>query len=245
MGRLQTLSSTFGGAAVDCLASARMFPIVCAITSAMTCAMACDNRSGETTSARSEQVMSTASAPAAAPGPPDAHGTAATAAPRLHGLCDGDGNAEGRTLSRLATAHAEAPGAPPLAGSLRVGHGRWTWINFWAAWCKPCKEEIPRLFAWRDRLASSHSPLSLVFVSLDDDARQLDSFLEQQPPDGLRSTLWLPDGPARTGWMTSLRMKSAPELPEHALVDTAGRVRCFIEGAVDESDYAEIAALVR
>ena len=40
-------------------------------------------------------------------------------------------------------------------------------------------------------------------------------------------------------------MKSAPELPEHALVDPSGRVRCFIEGAVEDGDYAEIAALVR
>jgi hypothetical protein len=50
---------------------------------------------------------------------------------------------------------------------------------------------------------------------------------------------------ARNAWMTSLRMKSAPELPEHALVDPEGHVRCFIEGAVEDGDYAEIAALVR
>jgi thiol-disulfide isomerase/thioredoxin len=145
----------------------------------------------------------------------------------------------------VATSHAEAAGAPVLGGTLPPRRGRWTWINFWAAWCKPCKEEIPRLVGWRDRLASAQSPISLVFVSLDDDARQLDAFLERQPADGLRSTRWLPDGRARNAWMTSLRMKSAPELPEHALVDPEGHVRCFIEGEVEDGDYAEIAALVR
>ncbi len=209
------------------------------------CAIACDNGPRETTVERTEQVLATGSMATAAPGPPDAHVAVVTTAPRLHGLCEGDGNAQGRTLSRLAAAHAEAPGAAPLDGTLRAGRSRWMWINFWAAWCKPCKEEIPRLLAWRDRLASAQSPIALVFVSLDDDARQLDSFLEQQPPGGLRSTLWLPDGRTRRVWMTSLRMKSAPELPEHALVDPGGRVRCFIEGAVEEGDYAEIAALVR
>ena len=39
-------------------------------------------------------------------------------------------------------------------------------------------------------------------------------------------------------------MKSAPELPQQVLVDPQGKVRCFVEGAVDDGDYAEIAALV-
>ena len=52
-------------------------------------------------------------------------------------------------------------------------------------------------------------PSSLVFVSLDDDERQLDAFLAQQPQGGLRSTLWLPDGHARAEWMKSLRMDSS------------------------------------
>ena len=210
------------------------------------CALACDKGAPEATAERAEKVMATGSAPTVAPRVPDAQVSAAPApAPRAHGLCGGDGNAQGRTLSKAAASHAEAPGAPALGATLPARRGRWTWINFWAAWCKPCKEEIPRLLAWRDRLATAQSPISLVFVSLDDDERQLDAFLEEQPADGLRSTLWLPDGRARSAWMTSLRMKSAPELPEHALVDPEGHVRCFIEGAVEDADYAEIAALVR
>jgi thiol-disulfide isomerase/thioredoxin len=147
-------------------------------------------------------------------------------------------------LPKVAASHAEAPGAPALHGKLSTPHGQWTWISFWASWCGPCKEEIPRLLGWRDRLASANSPISLVFVSLDDDERQLDKFLAEQPAAGLRSTLWLPEGHARTDWMKSLRMTDSG-LPEHALVDPEGRVRCFIEGAVEDADYAEIAALVR
>jgi hypothetical protein len=41
-----------------------------------------------------------------------------------------------------------------------------------------------------------------------------------------------------------LRIKSDPELPEQTLVDPEGRVRCFIEGAVEDGDYSEIASLV-
>jgi thiol-disulfide isomerase/thioredoxin len=210
------------------------------------CAIACDagdKGAPEATVQRSEQVIATGSMPTAAPSVPDVHAAATASAPRPH-LCDGNGNADGRVLSKVAASHAEAPGAPPLDGKLSTRRGQWTWINFWAAWCKPCKEEIPRLIGWRDRLASAKSPMSLVFVSLDDDGRQLNSFLAEQPQGGLRSTLWLPDGRARREWMKNLRMTS-PELPEHALVDPDGHVRCFIEGAVEDADYAEIAALVR
>lgn len=210
------------------------------------CAIACDagdRGAPEPTVQRSEQVIATGSMPTAAPSPPNGHAAATASAPRPR-LCDGDGNADGRVLSKVAASHAEVPGTPPLDGKLSTRRGQWMWINFWAAWCKPCKEEIPRLLGWRDRLASAKSPISLVFVSLDDDERELDSFLAQQPQGGLRSTLWLPDGHARARWMKSLRMTN-PELPEHALVDPDGQVRCFIEGAVEDADYAEIAALVR
>jgi len=207
------------------------------------CAVACDKGTPEATAQRSEQVIATGSMPTAAPGAPSAHAAETASAPRRR-LCDGDGNANGRVLSKVGASHAEAPGTPPLDGKLSTRRGQWTWINFWAAWCNPCKEEIPRLLGWRDRLAGAKSPISLVFVSLDDDQRQLDSFLAEQPQGGLRSTLWLPDGHARTGWIKSLRMTN-PELPQHALVDPDGHVRCFIEGAVEDADYAEIAALVR
>jgi thiol-disulfide isomerase/thioredoxin len=203
---------------------------------------ACDKGGEAPPTSRSEQVIATGSMPTT---PPEASVVPhAESAHRTKKLCEGDGNAKGRTLSKVGIPHVEAPGAAPLDGALLATRGAWTWINFWAAWCGPCKEEIPRLFAWQDKLAKAGTPLRVVFISLDDDKRQLEQFLEQQPQGGLRSSLWLPDGPSRTSWLGPLRMQSAPELPEQALVDPTGRVRCFVEGAVDDGDYAEISALV-
>jgi thiol-disulfide isomerase/thioredoxin len=196
---------------------------------------------------RSEQVIATAPAAASALAPASDTPHPASpprAAARPRKLCDADGNAKGRLLPRTPASHAEAPGAPKIEGSLSKTDGQWTWVNFWAAWCVPCREEIPRLLGWSRRLAEAGTPLRLIFVSLDDDERQLDTFLAAQPMDGVRATLWLPDGPARASWIKSLRMNAAPELPEQALVAPGGHVRCFIEGAVDDSDYPEIAALV-
>jgi thiol-disulfide isomerase/thioredoxin len=215
---------------------------------AMTFTGACDKAAPAGNGSRSEQVAATGSAATTAPSAPtastDPHAaqSVATAAPRS--LCAGDGNARGRVVPKTAPGKIEATGAPRLPSSVAAVHGAWTWINFWAAWCAPCKEEMPRLLAWQDRLAKAGTPLRVAFVSLDDDSRQLEQFLAQQRPDGVRASYWLGDGPARAAWLSSLKMKSSPELPEHALVDPKGNVRCFIEGAVEESDYAEIAALV-
>jgi hypothetical protein len=97
---------------------------------------------------------------------------------------------------------------------------------------------------WQDRLARAGTPLRFIFVSLDDDERQLRAFLESQPQGGLRSSFWLAEGPSRTSFLGGLRVKSSPELPEQALIDPTGRVRCFVDGSVEDEDYAEIAAIV-
>jgi thiol-disulfide isomerase/thioredoxin len=209
-------------------------------------AAACDASSdGAAQASRSEQVIATGAPTPAPTAPPQTTATAHAEAPRrAKKLCDGDGNARGRALPKLTLAHLEAAGAPRVDGAMPPARGGWTWLNFWAAWCGPCKEEMPRLAGWQDRLAKAGTPVRFVYISLDDDQRQLQDFLDRQPQEGVRSALWLPEGSSRTSVLSALRMKSSPELPEQALVDPSGRVRCFVEGAVDDGDFAEIADLV-
>jgi thiol-disulfide isomerase/thioredoxin len=156
-----------------------------------------------------------------------------------------------RQLGKPAKDAPKAPvaraGQTALLGEkLPVGPGHWTWINLWAAWCVPCREEIPRLKSWEAKTAGERVPLRVAFISIDDDGRQLETFLGSQPVTGMNATYWLHDGPERVAWLKEAGFDgSDPELPAHLLVDTAGKVRCRQQGAIDDSDYPEVLKILR
>ena len=52
------------------------------------------------------------------------------------------------------------------AQKLSALRGRIVVVNFWATWCGPCQEELPRL----SQIAASYSgkPVSFVFISIDE-----------------------------------------------------------------------------
>jgi thiol-disulfide isomerase/thioredoxin len=164
--------------------------------------------------------------------------TAAPTAPRQ--LCAGQSP---RPAPKPSAKTAAAPGATPPS-NLLFGAGKWVWVNLWAAWCVPCKQEMPLLLAWQKKLSASGVLLDLAFVSVDDDDRQLQRFLEGQPPDGVRATHRLPEGPPRTTFLSALGLKEPPDLPAHALVAPSGQISCVIQGAVEERDYPALAALL-
>ena len=194
--------------------------------------------------ARSVAVQGSGSAkPASAPPKPSSQPRAI--AKRKGPLCGGRLDATGREMPKSELARESAPGAPALPATLTVGEGKWTWINFWAAWCEPCKEEIPRLKSWEARLNAAGVPLRLQFISLDDDPRQLERFLADQTSDGLRSTYWLREGEQREGWLTDAGASADPELPIHLVVDPKGLVRCVLPGAVEDGDYPAVLELLK
>lgn len=138
---------------------------------------------------------------------------------------------------------AAAEGASPPPPTMPIGVGKWTWVNLWAAWCGPCKEEMPRLIGWQKKLSEAGVMIDLVFLSLDDDERQMRRFLEGQPKDGVRATYWLPEG-ERSGWLGALNLKDSPQLPVQILFAPSGQASCVIEGAVEDRDYSAIASFV-
>ena len=177
--------------------------------------------------------------PAAVPAP-----SAAPTTPKpRRALCGGRLDAEGKPAPKKPISRMAASGESELAGD-PVLSGGFTWVNFWAAWCVPCKEEIPRLMGWQKKLTGSGKSFRLHFVSVDDDERQLQKFLGEQPAGGLRSTYWLKEGKEREDWLTAAGVSTDPELPIHLLVDARGKIRCRVQGAVEDADYADLVGLL-
>jgi thiol-disulfide isomerase/thioredoxin len=210
----------------------------------LACAIAlagCDENKGDlpppppvTGRANAVTAKETATAPAAtAP-------ATATAPKPARQVCVGQ-KERGAPKGTLKTAAADGAAAPPTP--LPLGVGKWVWVNLWAAWCAPCKEEMPRLVAWQDKLRAAGVLIDLAFVSMDDDTRQMQRFLEAQPQGGVRSTYWLPEG-ERSGWLGSIGLKESAQLPVQILVAPSGQVACVIEGAVEDRDYPAVAAFV-
>jgi thiol-disulfide isomerase/thioredoxin len=159
-------------------------------------------------------------------------------------LCSGKLEEAGRAFPKKHLSRAAGKNAPALPEMLAVASGKWTWVNFWAAWCAPCKEEIPRLLGFEKKLGAASAPFRLSFVSLDDDERQLSDFLDGQPDAGLHASYWLKEGSEREDWLKAAGQSPDAPLPFHVLVDPKGKIRCSISGAIEDGDYAEIAAIV-
>ncbi len=169
----------------------------------------------------------------------------ASAAPKRRGKLCADGSAARRLPDKEAAIEvARAAGARALPNPIPFGQGRWIWVNLWAAWCKPCIAEMPRLLRWQAALRKAGVPIDLAFVSLDDDERQLQRFLDGQAASGVRQSYWLRGEEQRETWLGPLGIKPDARLPVQVLVSPQGQVACFIDGGVEEGDYPSIARVL-
>src|ERR1700682_872013 len=111
--------------------------------------------------------------------------------------------------------------APPLPEhdisgatvSLANWGGKVIFVNFWATWCPPCREEVPELIALQKRYGSS---LQIVGISEDDDPAA--SVLKFAKQSGINYPIVMatPEVIAAYG--------GVPALPTTFVIDTQGRV---------------------
>lgn len=117
--------------------------------------------------------------------------------------------------------------------------GAWTWLNLWAAWCKPCKEEMPLLAEWADRLNATRGRVRVVFVSLDDDERQLQRYMAEKGRSLSGDFLWLNDDASRARFFSAIGVDNPPTLPVQAILDPSGRLRCVRVGSIGPKELQE------
>ncbi|MBI4704993.1 MAG: TlpA family protein disulfide reductase [Deltaproteobacteria bacterium] len=188
---------------------------------------------------RSNAVLAPSASAAALPAAPASARPVARPARRLCGAPTvGLKAPKGRAVR---TAHAAGVAAPPLP--LAFGAGKWIWVNLWAAWCGPCKEEMPQLLRWHAELRRAGVLVDLAFVSLDDDERQLRRFLDEQPAGAVRASYWLPEA-IRSSWLQPLGVRESAKLPVHAFVSPRGEVACVVDGTVEEEDWPQLRRLL-
>jgi thiol-disulfide isomerase/thioredoxin len=222
--------------------SARSFAFVVLSCSAAACNTSDDKKPPSVTLERSQVVAAKpGEATTAVAAAPTAVASAAPKPPRV--LCAGQLSTPGRAAPKKPISQYVASGEAALPQMPALGGG-FTWVNFWAAWCAPCKEEIPRLNRFAQELAKTSPGFKLAYISLDDDERQLTAFVAGQPPSGLRRTYWLKEGKEREEWLKAAGLEADPELPFHLLIDKQGKLRCVVTGALEDSDLPALRALV-
>jgi thiol-disulfide isomerase/thioredoxin len=140
-----------------------------------------------------------------------------------------DGKATAFHWPELATA-----GAPSAATG-------WRWVNVWATWCEPCIEEMPRLVAWRDKLAAAGKPVELAFVSVDDSDADVDAFRKAHP--GVPPSVRIVSAEKRTSWLASLGLGDGA-IPIQLFVSPTNKLRCVRAGGIREKDYGVIEQLL-
>lgn len=204
---------------------------------------ACGDPAPDVQKARADIVVGAGSS-SATPSPSSGAtgGLPATGPKKARTVCTTPPKADGKKLADVALGHVEAEGETALDGPLVTGGGKWTWVNLWAGWCGPCKEEMPMFKTWEAQLGGA---LRFEFLSVDDDERLAVRFLNAQPKDGVRASRHAAKLEDRKKWLESAGLDSIEVLPIHVLVDKKGLIRCVIKGAVDAADFPRIEALVK
>lgn len=107
--------------------------------------------------------------------------------------------------------------------------GRPVWLNFWASWCVPCKEEMPELVAVGKEAESEG--VRLISVDMGEDEETVRGFLSR---NGYRD---LPVALDRTGDIS--QAYGVYNLPVHVFIDSRGIVRRTELGKMDAAEMRE------
>ncbi len=130
---------------------------------------------------------------------------------------------------------------PETTAPVPPNPNQWTWVNFWATWCRPCLEELPTLQQALE--TGEQAPFALRFLSADTTDEALATFRGAHAFNAPSPRLEDPN--ALTSTLEAAGFRGAASLPVHVLVDPYGHVRCVRAGQVNARHLERILAAVR
>jgi cytochrome c biogenesis protein CcmG/thiol:disulfide interchange protein DsbE len=109
--------------------------------------------------------------------------------------------------------------------------GKLVLLNFWASWCGPCLQEMPRFFGWQKDYGARG--LQIIGVSMDDDGAAAERLLARRP-----APYPMLLGDAKLGETFG----GVRGLPLTFLIDPRGRIAGRYEG---DADLAKMEAQIK
>ncbi len=127
--------------------------------------------------------------------------------------------------------------------SLASLRGQVVFVNFWATWCPPCREEMPSMMALgRDLEARYPGKFRMVAISVDEGWDPIKRFFAAEPyggkTDPLAVALDEPDQRTTLLYYCAARGGCPGEykFPESYIIDRSGRLVAYVVGPRDWSD---------
>lgn len=131
--------------------------------------------------------------------------------------------------------------------SLADAKGQVLFVNFWATWCPPCRDEMPSM-AWLGGELSREYPgkFKMVAVSVDDGWDVIHQFFGGAAPRDVLVALDRSQGTTRAYYCAARGGCPADyKFPESYIVDGRGRLVAFVIGPRDWTDPAALRYLRR
>jgi thiol-disulfide isomerase/thioredoxin len=119
---------------------------------------------------------------------------------------------------------SDGEGGPPV--DLKDLRGRYVFVNFWATWCPPCREEMPSMEFMARKFGKD---MAVLAVSVDEDWNEVKKFFGAEPPTF--RVLWDPK-------RVSSRRYGTDKFPESYLINPEGRVVAKFIGPRDWNNQA-------